>query len=728
VITRPRALVLSPSATHPRDYGNRNRVWQTTKFLQSRGFEIHFVLHPIEDDWQNRIPSSAGEMRSAWTSFTVIPPSIKLHSVAAGDYHTIDEWWDPQIGHYLDWLFARQSFTVMLVNYPFLSKAFELAPGPTIKILETHDLFSGRREMLAELGVAPEFFYTTRDQEQIAFDRADIVVAIKESEARIISERTSREVVTLPFYPDLDDHNPRPRPAAPEILRVGFIGANNQVNVANLQRFLDRYARYELVYSPPIEIIIAGGVCKKLVSASPTVKLVGRVPDIRDFYDNIDVTLVPLEISTGIKIKTGEALGYGVPVVSTSNGFDGYPPVDEYHSLPGHAELCEALVRLAFDRSRLDILSERTRMAAKLAERRAASGFSRLASEIRKRTARIAIVTDHDIIARRTAADERVGQWIELCSHIAPTLLVIVGENSADAEEALGPLHPSQVEFVAFSPNMVDDIEKVLSESDSILPIGEVVLSIAGKWASLLLERLKPNFPALTVDLWTGDLGSGLGLSEQQAADFDLWAVSRAGGDLDQQHGLTVPPLRYEPGQLYAWNRAQTVSDDLVVVVCDPTEEDEVALGILRRRFRNRTVSVFRDGGNGTEAALGGEGNLPEARLFEHLLTGRKPACIIVIGSQRRKARLYRELARFIGIGFGRISCNELPYLYDVPGKPAVLCISASDAVTCACAGVCAGDAPAMPSIEGQWDTYWDVALANVQRLRNGRQRPQIAG
>ena len=702
---RRRALIVSPTASHPRDYGNRNRVWQTTHFLEAHGYEIHFVLYPIEDDWRNDVPRSAAEMQAAWSSFTVIPPSIRLHAAAAGDYHAIDEWWDPQIGHYLEWLLARQSFTVMVVNYVFLSRAFEYAPGPVVKVLETHDIFSGRKEMLAELGVAPEFFYTLPDQEQIAFNRADIVIAIKDSEAKLIGQRTARDVVTLPFYTETDipPNGAAMRPPAPDVLRVGFIGADNQVNIANTQRFLDTYERYERVYSPPMEIVIAGGVCRHLTPRGETVRLAGRVADIREFYDNIDVVVVPLSRSTGIKIKTGEALAQQVPIVATSNGFDGYPAVDEYHNLPSQPAVCEALVKLAFDRDRLHVLAERTRMAAKLAEHRAAGGYARLATAIKKKAARIALVTDQDITVHATMPGERLVQWFELCSHIAPTLLFIIGERPAEAEEKLRQLRASQVEFVPPSPDAVDEIERMLQASDNDLPIGELVLSLSGEFGSPLFDRLRPRFPAMTIDLWAGNVASALSLSPEQADEFDVWVLPPPHAPSEQPRGLIVKPLRYIPGPLFDWNR-RSVGDEIVLMRCRPSEDDEMALEFLQRQAGgSRKVSVFD-----CDAAAS------EDNLFDHLLIADKPSRIVAVGSDRRQARLYREFARYAGIGFGRIACGELPYLYDLPGGQAQLCVSPGDAVACACPP---GAVVAPPEIEDTpWERYWNMSVAKIRQ------------
>ena len=113
-----------------------------------------------------------------------------------------------------------------------------------VKILDTHDLFSGRRELFEEFGVAPEFFYTNPEHERIALDRADAVIAIKQSEAAALGALTTRTILSLPYWDDrfLERHT---HPRGSELynhdrpFRLGFLGAHNSVNIVNLQRFLD---------------------------------------------------------------------------------------------------------------------------------------------------------------------------------------------------------------------------------------------------------------------------------------------------------------------------------------------------------------------------------------------------------------------------------------------------------------------------------------------------------
>ena len=240
--TRRRSvLVLSTTPPIPREYGNRNRVHQTISFFLGMGFDVSFLLYPIDREWVDSVPGYCRQLIDMFDYFAAIPNSKKLHQNAVGYHHEIDEWWDENIAQHLIWLFQRKRFDVFLVNYTFLAKAFEYAPSGMIKVLDTHDLFSGRRELFEKFGVAPEFFYTSPERERIALDRADAVLAIKQSEAAALTALTSRKVITLPYWddrqvnrqadtcqPSIYDHD---RP-----LRLGFLGAHNSVNIVNFER------------------------------------------------------------------------------------------------------------------------------------------------------------------------------------------------------------------------------------------------------------------------------------------------------------------------------------------------------------------------------------------------------------------------------------------------------------------------------------------------------------
>ena len=65
--------------------------------------------------------------------------------------------------------------------------------------------------------------------------------------------------------------------------------------------------------------------------ALPDVAVEENVPDTRPYFERTAVMLYAPGRGSGMKIKILEALGYGVPVVTTSEGVEGLPAVDGVH-------------------------------------------------------------------------------------------------------------------------------------------------------------------------------------------------------------------------------------------------------------------------------------------------------------------------------------------------------------------------------------------------------------
>jgi glycosyltransferase involved in cell wall biosynthesis len=380
-------LVLSTTPPLPRDYGNRNRVHQTVSLFRRMGFSVSFLLYPIDRDWTEEVPGYYRQLVDSFDYFAIVPNSRKLHQKARGYHHAIDDWWDDTIAQHLIWLFQRKKFDVLLVNYTFLTKAFEYAPPGVIKILDTHDLFSGRRELFENFGVAPEFFYTSPEREKVALDRADAVIAIKQSEAVALEALTQRTVFSLPYW---DDRITETR-ANPDRLRVydhdrplrlGVLGAHNSVNIVNFRRFLSIFARYVVLYNVPVEVIIAGNMCEGIAADHPFARKLGFLDDSAEFYNMVDAVVIPLEFSTGIKIKVAEALAWNVPVLATRDAFDGFRAYHPTQNAPSLHALCEMIVAAAFDEIPAHELAWATRKAGIAAAIAAERGFTELQSWI----------------------------------------------------------------------------------------------------------------------------------------------------------------------------------------------------------------------------------------------------------------------------------------------------------------------------------------------------------
>jgi hypothetical protein len=83
----------------------------------------------------------------------------------------------------------------------------------------------------------------------------------------------------------------------------------------------------------------------------PDVTIEENVPDTQPYFERTAVLLYAPGRGSGMKIKILEALGYGVPVVTTAEGVEGLPAVDGVHA--GVCEdddgLIDRTVRLLLD-------------------------------------------------------------------------------------------------------------------------------------------------------------------------------------------------------------------------------------------------------------------------------------------------------------------------------------------------------------------------------------------
>jgi glycosyltransferase involved in cell wall biosynthesis len=663
-----KALVLSPSASHPQDYGNRNRVFQTTSWLKDAGFAVHFVLYPYESDWVNGVPQSAADMRAAWESFTVIPPSLTLHAPPQGEYHEIDEWWDPQIGQWLEWLFAREAFDVFVVNYTFFSKAFEFAPANVVKVLETHDIFSGRKELFQAHGAAPEFFYTTPEQERLALDRADIIVAIKDAEAEHLRALTSRDVVSVPF--DVVERPVARRPArleTTEPLKVGFIGALNTVNALNMARFLDRFARCERIYvPPPIEIRIAGNVCSKLRATSPSVKLLGHVPSVEEYYQDIDVVVAPMSFSTGIKIKVGEALSFGKAVVATQNGFDGFPSTDEFHSLESVDAVCRAVIKLAFDRERLQVLENRSEVSARLARRRSAAGYGALARTIGRLSKAVVFITDQALWRADTIAQERLAQWAEYCSHRARVVIVYTGEEQI-ASFARGNRRLARNSSIVCATDGVDAVLRTLADLSQSFTLLDVVISAGRGTGTAIWDGLRGTFDTITLDTWVPELARIAGGTPGDHRD--IWLRRTSSSAAEAGRSISATALRYLPESLRAW-AGTPLSNDILAVLCDADAADLHGLAVLDAIAGPGRVVIDEQ-----LAGLSSDGSDWLRTLGERA----RPRVYLAIGNNMRSVETCRSIAACAEIPFLHLSSDRFPLAFVAAEGEIELCHSYGD-------------------------------------------------
>lgn len=513
-------VIVSPTPTHPHDFGNRKRIFHIADDFKRRGWRVHLVLFPLEADWRSDFPADAYDaMREAWDEVHIVTPTLGYHHRPKGDDHTIDEWWDPALEHFLQWYLKTRRFDAVLVNYLYLSKALTLAPPATLRILDTHDKLAGRRALLAQLGAGPEFFHTDEEQERIGAARADLVLAIKDEERAYFERLAQRPTLTIPFAEPVRAAREGREYAEEEPLRVGLIGGRNTINLKSTQAFLSVLAPRMRAVSAPLELILAGSMCDDLRewAEEPGVKLMGRIEDVATFYDAIDVACVPIALSTGQKIKVGEALGRGASVMALRHAFEGYPANHPWHQCETAADLADALIDLAFDRSPSPALRHASRAAALAHHGRTNHALSRLANAIQTHKPRALVHVDWAWFARDRFLRRHLEWAVLLAGSIDAVIVRFSGEPEdhplpADARATLAKLRRSAKLLGAPGCDTRNDARDDADDLSAIFATFDVqaVWVYSRQWDAL--QDAAPQWRGLVIEntaFWSSCIGGG---------------------------------------------------------------------------------------------------------------------------------------------------------------------------------------------------------------------------
>ena len=321
-------LVISPVATHPPTAGNQTRIYELTRLLKRLGHVVDF-MH-IE-----REASDVSLMRAEWKERYLRVPYTKPRNVFANFRrkvaqklglgcayrYGIDDWYDSATDDYIQDFVSNNQVDVVIVEYVFMSRALLKLPAHIFKIIDTHDVMANRDERFTANNIHPTWFSCSQRQETKALNRADVVIAIQNQEARYFSSTTSTKVVTVGHPVKLY------RAPADQIIngRILLISSANSINVESTHWLINTVLPLIQQKCPNAELAIGGTICHRLTPA-PGVRLLGRLDELPRIYASAQVVVNPMRFGTGLKIKSIEALGHARPLITTTCGSEGLDP------------------------------------------------------------------------------------------------------------------------------------------------------------------------------------------------------------------------------------------------------------------------------------------------------------------------------------------------------------------------------------------------------------------
>lgn len=230
----------------------------------------------------------------------------------------VDKWYDSDIEEEVRRLHKTLQFDAIWVEYVFLSKVLELFDDTVTKIIDTHDVFANRDQVLISGGIAPQWFYTDPAAEKAALSRAHVVIAIKEEDEKYFRSLGLTTVTTIGHSFPVAHCSTKPN----ALRTILYVASHNPINVKSWDFFLEKIFFPVKEKVPGISINVAGKICGSIPDSKYYKKL-GIVDDLRSLYQSATLAINPVTFGTGLKIKTVEPLAFGCPVVTTPVGIEG---------------------------------------------------------------------------------------------------------------------------------------------------------------------------------------------------------------------------------------------------------------------------------------------------------------------------------------------------------------------------------------------------------------------
>jgi glycosyltransferase involved in cell wall biosynthesis len=343
-------LIITHVVPYPPAAGNETRILKLITWFRKRGYRVVLLLNtdPLDPaireslgkivdgmhcrdedipDVETPKPANQGGIFKAVLKSAVervIKTSVK-EDVADKEYkkraEAVKKGLCPdklmQMTHY--YCSKYKPFAVV-AEYIFTAPCLDVVPPGTLKLIDTHDMFSRKKEQVLSFGVEDPL-YCSPAEERAYLLRSDVIVAIQADEAEMFQGLVpERKVVTVGIDYDIvaEIDNSRVIPG-----RVLVVGSDNPLNVHGLHEFHRNAWPLVREAHPDAVLRIIGKLGSKFQTDDKSVEIAGWVESLDDEYRKACVVINPTVAGTGLKIKCVEALCRAKPLVATPNSVEG---------------------------------------------------------------------------------------------------------------------------------------------------------------------------------------------------------------------------------------------------------------------------------------------------------------------------------------------------------------------------------------------------------------------
>ena len=196
-----------------------------------------------------------------------------------------------------------------------------------------------------------EYAETVKQLELSAYRQADLIIAVTEDDGLLLKkDATNTKIGLLPNI----HHIPEFIPVPPPYTKLLFVGSfKHDPNVDAILYFCDEIFPLLLEMNSNFTLEVIGPNPPESVQALQSDKIFirGFIENIDESYRKAHISIAPLRFGAGMKGKIGEALSFGIPVVTTKIGAEGFGLSVGVNILVAETSLdfAESILRLSQD-------------------------------------------------------------------------------------------------------------------------------------------------------------------------------------------------------------------------------------------------------------------------------------------------------------------------------------------------------------------------------------------
>ncbi len=206
---------------------------------------------------------------------------------------------------------------LLIVEYIHLHWVADFPLKKTKVYLDAHDFLSERTKSFESFHRKSNAI--TLEEEIDCFRKFDKVMFMQKEEMEKVWPMLGKDCLLLCPHPIVPEVNVALRQ---EIEAISFFGSPAWPNIDGIQWFHE--AVLPLLGDLAQKCIVNGTISTSPLSIFFPRLAKGKVfSSIGDYYKSIDIAINPVLYGSGLKIKTVEALAYGIPLVTTSIGAQG---------------------------------------------------------------------------------------------------------------------------------------------------------------------------------------------------------------------------------------------------------------------------------------------------------------------------------------------------------------------------------------------------------------------